>query len=71
MKRSNLIKKDFPDRWLEAFRYDGLSEYEEVEIINRETEFTREEDWDIEDALEDYRQFDVSEYIPSWESGEA
>ncbi|MBQ4142829.1 MAG: hypothetical protein IJD43_05065 [Thermoguttaceae bacterium] len=62
MKR--IYFRDCADRWLDALVAD---ECDEEEIFLRETEFTREEDWDIEDTLEDYRQFEDPAYIPSWE----
>jgi hypothetical protein len=48
-----------------------LPYYEEVpeEELMLENEVTREEDWDIEDTLEDCR-FEDPDFLPSWEMNE-
>lgn len=67
MSRTITRKNYVPDSWLNVFQYDEDQEYKEEDDVRRETEFTREEDWDIEDTLADWREFEDPSYVPSWE----
>lgn len=57
----------FRDERLDVFQNDEYGSSDDY--LQREIEFAREEDWQIEDTMEDWRFMDP-DYVPSWEREE-